>query len=137
MPKKQVSFEPENENIINDEEMINNDNYLAEMTPTTVVDPVFIDEQERLLFSESKYGEDMINFLNSDLGRLIRGSAKHDMNEALNGMKDTAPWRKQRMQKFQNQYRVAESLVAYCAEIIQRGEHAFTALENHRNKEET
>ena len=111
------SFEPE----------VHERNYLEALS-TSDVDVEFLDDIERALFSEARMGEEVMGFLNTDAGRMIRTLVKTDVIDNVQTLKTTAPWRKKKITELQNKIRQGEMLLFYLADVIQRGEVAYMQL---------
>ena len=102
-------------------------NYL-DVLSTVNRDINFIDESEQLLFSEARMGQEVLGFLNTEAGRLMRALIKEDVIDCTSQLKTTRPWRKRRIEELQSRIRQGETILFYLADIIQRGEHAYAQM---------
>lgn len=97
--------------------------------------PEFINQHEQTLFAEAMLGEEAINFLNSDLGKVLRGYALQQMAECKNELLRTPWWRFLKIQRLQFEARVAEQFLRFIAEALTNGESAYQQLKEMRTKE--
>ena len=88
-----------------------------------------LDPTSRTFFAEAALGQDAIEFIATDLGRYMVGCAKQDAEDAHQKLKNTAPWRRRRIQQLQNDIRCAEQFVLYIRDLIIRGKGAEIALD--------
>lgn len=117
--KEDLSFEP----TITDENFID----AMDADPTQ---PIFANETEKVLFHQAKYGTDVLDFLNTEAGRMIRTLVKEDIRENTAKLKAVSPWRKRRITELQNQIKQGETWLYYLADLIHRGEHAYLQLQS-------
>lgn len=117
--KEELSFEP----TVTDENFID----LLDADPTQ---PIFANETEKALFLQAKYGTDVLDFLNTEAGRMIRTLVKEDIRDNTMKLKSVAPWRKRRITELQNKIQQGETWLFYLADLIQRGEHAYIQLQS-------
>ena len=103
---------------------------------TEEVELRFLNDEHKALFLQAKYGIEVQDFLNTDAGFLIRSLARADAVRYTQMLKTTNPWRRRRVTELQNKIAVAESLLAYLADLLQRGEEAAMLLNNIDNNEE-
>ena len=87
-----------------------------------------LDDVEKALMIESAMGNDVINFLNTEAGRVLRSEVRQDMLAAQAELTRVAPWRKRRIQQLQNRVKQGESFMGYLATMVLRGEHAYIQL---------
>lgn len=86
--------------------------------------PQFINRQEEALFAEAMLGQNAIDFLNSDLGRLLRGYALQELMICQEKLLKTPFWRWRKIIKLQQRAAVAQQFVQFVYEAIQHGEVA-------------
>jgi hypothetical protein len=87
------------------------------------------------IIAEHDIGEKAKEFVVSDLGRFIDGRSKQDFEEAKLSLLKLDPFKFDTLQSLQNEIasiqhtaKVAEGLILYIAEAIQRGEQALHKL---------
>jgi len=97
--------------------------------------PEFLSREEEGLFAEALLGNEAIAFLNSDLGRVIRGYAMHERAEAKEALLTVWPWRKRKIQQLQNKAAVAGQFLDFIAEAVMRGEIAHQGLKQLRDQQ--
>lgn len=90
--------------------------------------PAFLSREEEELFAHALLGEEAITFLNSDLGRLLRGYALQQRQEAAEALLKVPVWRKRKIQQLQFQAAVAEQFLGFIQEAINNGEAAHQGL---------
>lgn len=93
-----------------------------------------VDAEDRLLEENpllrvAVFGEQIRDFLQTEIGDYLLKQAQHDADEAMNKLKNTSPWRRRRIQELQNDIRVAENFIHWLASAMQAGEQATTQLE--------
>ena len=88
-----------------------------------------LDPTSRTFLAEVALGEEAREFVNSDLGKYMIGCAKQDADDAYQKLKDTAAWRRRRIQQLQNEIRCAEQFVFYLRDLVIRGKAAEIALD--------
>ena len=93
---------------------------------------IFRGNDDRLLIAESMLGEDAAEFVKSDLGRYLIGRANQEIEDAVELLKKTASWRRNRIAQLQHNIRVAESAKEWILECIVSGKTALAALERRR-----
>jgi len=101
----------------------------------TTFDTVFEDmtERERVLFAEAKLGMDVEHFLKSDVGRLLRGRAAQEIEEAKIELLECNPdtfFGRRRIKKLQNKAQLANQFMSWCAEAITGGRNAEIQLQD-------
>lgn len=77
--------------------------------------------ESHTLFAEAVLGRDAVDFFTSELGRCMVGFAKQDLDEALQKLRKTSPWRWRRIQQLQNEVELAERFLLYVRDLIIRG----------------
>ena len=107
------------------------------MTPSEITEesltPSFLSQEEQELYAEAVLGKDAIDFLNSDLGRVIRGYAIAQREEAKEALLKVPSWRKRKIQQLQFKAAVADQFLAFIREAIVRGEMAIHGLNQVRS----
>lgn len=93
--------------------------------------PQFLNEEEEALFAEVVLGDEAVTFLNSDLGRALRGYALQRREEAKEALlaadMDTHEGRQQ-IKAAQFQAAVANQFLQFVQEALSRGEMAHQQL---------
>ena len=82
----------------------------------------------RLLLAEIDIGEDVAQFLTSQLGRYIIGRVNAEIAEANDKLKTTFPLRWRRIMQLQNEIWKREALKIYLVEAIRSGRSALLEL---------
>jgi len=105
----------------------------AELTPQ------FLDDEERNLFAQAKLGEDAVRFLDSDLGRVLRGYAMQRCAEAKEALISNAadPETDQGRQIIRDarfQAAVAGQFLEFVQEALTTGEVAYESLRQRRDE---
>ena len=103
----------------------------AEDTPTA-----FINEAERALFHEAKLGEDAKDFLDSPLGKLLKGRAILEIEDAQAALLTVEPEDVATIRKLQFKAAVARQFVSWLADAVANGDQAFEQLEEMRHYHE-
>lgn len=83
----------------------------------------------RGLYAAAAIGKDAEEFVRSELGRTVLGMAKQDAAEAMNDLKKTSPFMFWKVQRLQNEIRIAEQFEKWLVEIITEGAQALHQLE--------
>lgn len=104
----------------------------SEVTEDTLT-PSFLSDEEQALFSEAILGKDAVDFMNSDLGRVLRGYAAQNIEEAKEALLKTPSWRKRKIQQLQFKAAVASQFLDFVREAVVRGEMAIHGLNQLRN----
>ena len=105
---------------------------LSEVTEQTLT-PAFLSQEEQALYAEAVLGKDAVDFLNSDLGRVLRGYAMQHIEEAKTALLTTPSWRKRKIQRLQFKAAVASQFLTFIKEAVVRGEVALQGLSQMRN----
>lgn len=92
-------------------------------------------EREKALYATAILGEDAIDFLQTELGQLLRGKALQKRHAALQALAKTPYWRKRKIQRLQFEIAVAEQFLSFVQEAITSGQAAQKALELESVKE--
>lgn len=107
------------------------------MTPSEVTDeiltPAFLSQAEQELYAEAVLGKDAVDFLNSELGRVLRGYALHQREEAKEALLKVPSWRKRKIQQLQFKAAVADQFLAFIRDAVVRGEMALQGLNQMRS----
>jgi hypothetical protein len=99
--------------------------------PTGTDSILFMDEDERALFTEARLGEEAHAFLRSDLGQLMLARAKEQVEVAkdeLLAIKPWSPFARRKLQQAQFNVAVAKQFPRWLAEVIQHADEAFQQL---------
>jgi hypothetical protein len=100
----------------------------------------FVDQAEREIFARFKMGEDVRDFLQSDVGRYLHGRAKQQLEESKVDALDVDPdgWRsffvRRKLRQIRLRAEVARSFMKWCADAIIDGNHAARELDEYREK---
>ena len=96
-------------------------------------------EQEpdgRLLLAETDLGEDVAQFLQSDLGRYMIGRVNIEISEFNGKLKTTFPLRWRKVMRLQNEIWKRERFKVYLLEAIQSGRSALAELSQRQSEAE-
>ena len=104
----------------------------SEVTHETLT-PAFLSQEEQELYAEAVLGKDAVDFLNSELGRVLRGYALQHIEEAKTALLTVPTWRKRKIQQLQFKAAVAEQFLAFIREAVMRGETALQGLNQMRS----
>lgn len=99
--------------------------------------PEFLNAEEEAMFAEFLMGEEAITFLNSNLGRLMRGFAeqqKEAAKDAVLSANPCTPWGRRRIKKHQFEAAVADQFLGFIAEALQSGKVAEENLKQMRDQ---
>lgn len=88
-----------------------------------------MDDTTRTLFTEARLGWDAIEFLNSDLGRLLAGRAEMQIQEAKEALLEVDINSPKEILQLQNKAAIASQFVQWIAEAITNGDASLAALE--------
>lgn len=106
-------------------------------TPTLPSDIEFVNEQEREYFAEAVIGEEVRQFLVSDVGRYLHGRAKQEYDRCRDEMFDLDPYTPEGKAKYLNlkaDAAAAAHFMRWCVDAISRGDQAATMLETYREE---
>jgi hypothetical protein len=81
------------------------------------------------LIAEAILGKDAEEFINSELGQYMVGSAEQEAHEAYEALKKVLPWRRRKIQELQNKIWLAEHFKEWLAELVTAGKQAMDALD--------
>jgi len=101
------------------------------------ITPEFLSREEEELFAEASLGVEAIRFLNSDLGRIMRGYALQEVEECkekLLSVKPWTPWGKRKIFALQQRAAVANQFISFVKEALMRGQIAELSLKNLRDQ---
>ena len=115
-----TSFEP-------DEGSVDHENF-GEQLSVAPIDVGHLSMEEQALFAEAQMGQDAIDIMNSDVGRVIRSMIKYDVRGKTATLVSVPWWRQRKIRALQNDIRNGESFLSYIADIIERGEMAYLQL---------
>jgi len=101
----------------------------AELTPH------FLNKLEEELFAEVLLGDEAITFLNSDLGRVLRGYALQEVEEAKTALLTCPWWNKRKLQRLQFKAAVANQFLGFVQEALVRGRVAESNLKAMRTEQ--
>lgn len=73
-------------------------------------------------------GQQVEDFLRSDIGDYLLEQAKREEREALELLKRVHPWRRRRIQQLQNQIAVVERVQVWLADAIHSGHAALELI---------
>ena len=90
--------------------------------------PEFLNRSQEELFAYVSLRHEAIVFLNSDLGRVLRGMAIQRKEHAKEEFLKTPLWRKRKLAKLQWEAAVADQFLVFIQEVLQSGEAAEEAI---------
>jgi len=96
--------------------------------------PQFLSRAEEELFAEVMLGDEAITFLNSDLGKVLRGFAEQEKDRAKEALATAPLWRKRKLQQLQFDYAVANQFLSFVQEALVRGKVAEQNLTSMREQ---
>lgn len=105
--------------------------------PTMPSDLEFVNDQEREFFAEAVIGEEIRQFLTSDIGRYLHGRAKQEYDRCRDAMFDCDPYTpegKREWTKLKREAGSASHFMRWCVEAMTRGDQAEVMLENYREE---
>lgn len=88
-------------------------------------------DSEKRLYATVQVGDQVRQFLHSDVGRLLHGRAKQDIEEATKQLPDcnVDSWfGRRKFKKLQFQIEVAQQFERWCADAIIDGDNALKEL---------
>uniref|UniRef100_UPI0026174BB5 hypothetical protein n=1 Tax=uncultured Halomonas sp. TaxID=173971 RepID=UPI0026174BB5 len=98
--------------------------------------PEFLNAEEEALFAEFMLGEEAIRFLNSDLGRVMRGFAlmrREEAKEAILHADPDAEDGRQKIKAAQFQAAVADQFLTFVQDALSAGDMAEQNLKQMRD----
>jgi copper homeostasis protein CutC len=81
------------------------------------------------LVKSAVLGSQVEQFLETDIGKYLVGRAENQAAEAMDMLKRTAPWRKNRIQQLQNAVLTAENFQKWLGEAYSEGLHSLHTIE--------
>jgi len=96
------------------------------------LDDLVVTDRERLLIAEGRMGIEVERFLKSEVGRLLHGRAKQEIEEAkaeLMGCDPNTFWGRRKIKKLQNRALIAQWFMSWCVEAIMDGRNAEIQLQ--------
>jgi len=96
--------------------------------------PQFLSRAEEELFAEVMLGDEAVTFLNTDLGRVLRGYAMQEMEKAKDALASVPAWRTRKIRKLQFDYAVANQFLSFVQEALVRGKVAEQNLTSMREQ---
>ena len=75
------------------------------------------------------FGKEVEFFLNTPLGKYLVKRSEDEADLAMDMLKRTSPWRKNRIYYLQNRIKVAESFQQWLADAVMDGQQALNILE--------
>ena len=106
--------------------------------PTLPSSIEFVNEQERAYFAEAVLGEEVRQFVASDVGRYLHGRAKGEYDRCRDLMFDLDPYTpegKREFLKLKREAAAASHFMRWCVEAITLGDQAATMLETYREEQ--
>jgi hypothetical protein len=97
--------------------------------------PQFLNKVEEELYAEVLLGDEAISFLNSDLGRVLRGYAIQEVEEAKTALLTCPWWNKRKLQRLQFRAAVANQFLGFIQEALIRGRVAESNLKAMRTEQ--
>ena len=99
--------------------------------------PEFLNAEEEALFAQATLGEEVIRFLNSDLGRVMRGYAQQEVADAKNALLHADPLTPEGQKIIRDaQFKaaVANQFLGFIQEITNASEGAYQQLRQMRDQ---
>lgn len=90
--------------------------------------PQFLSDEEKALFAEALLGQEAIAFLDSDLGRVLRGMAIQRREDAKEAMLSVSPDDEREIRRCQFEAAVAGQFLGFIQEVLTTSEAAEQAL---------
>jgi len=100
-----------------------------------VFDLEFVDDKEREYFATARLGEDFETFIRSEVGQLLHGRAKLELDAVKDQLLDCNPhsfFGRRKIQKLQNRAQQARWFIRWCYDAIYDGKNAATLLTEYR-----
>lgn len=92
-----------------------------------------LDPATRTLLAEVDLGQQMNEFVRSDIGKHLIGCIQHEVWTAQESLSAVSPWRFFKVQELQNRVWRAKFMLAWISELLAGGKSAQSAL----NEQET
>jgi len=99
----------------------------------------FVDQREREFFARAQLGQQVLDFLASNVGRYLHGRAKNELEQAQVDALECNPdsfFGRRKLKKIRHRADVARSFMTWCADAIQDGEVAYQELKQYREGDE-
>lgn len=96
--------------------------------------PQFLSEEEEALFAEAMMRQEAIDFLNSNLGRLLRGMALQDVEDAKSALLGADPDDSKSIRDIQFKAAVASQFLRFIQEVLNQGKSAEASLRQLRDE---
>ena len=97
----------------------------------------FLDERERLYFAQAELGERVIEWLNSPVGKYVRGCAAQEIEEIRDALEKCNPnsiFGRRKIRRLQDDAKAARLVLQWLTEAIQEGENAYQQLKEYRDE---
>lgn len=91
--------------------------------------PDFIDEEEAQLFAIARLGMETQHFFNSEVGRLMLGYAKQEINHHAMALLDVDPSDTEKVNEHRFKAGVARLFISFVNEAINSGSAAYQQLD--------
>lgn len=102
-------------------------------------EPTFIDAQEQKYFAQARIGDEVRSWLNSDVGRYLRGCARLELEGVRDEMEQIStellwmrPFTRRKLKRLQVRAEAARLFTQWCAEAMMDGDFAAKQLETYR-----
>jgi hypothetical protein len=109
--------------------------------PTQLFEGIeFVNEQERIYFSEAVLGEEAQQFLSSSVGRFLWGCAKSEYDRCRDRIFEIDPYTPEGKREYEQMKAdawAAQHFIQWCVEAIDRGNQAETMLERSAEERES
>lgn len=92
----------------------------------------FIDQKQKELFQQARFGQQVVDFLNADIGRYLNGVAIQEMEIAKQKMADLKPGDSRFKNKYavlKLEYEIAFRFTKWLAEAVDTGYYAEKQIE--------
>ena len=97
----------------------------------------FVDEKERLYFAQAKLGEEVHQFLRSDVGRYLHGCAMQEVEELRDALEKCNPaslFGRRKIKRLQQDAKAARLFMRWMTEAINTGEAAYQQIKEYRDE---
>jgi hypothetical protein len=94
----------------------------------------FLDQDEKALFHSAMFREELIDFLESELGQLIRAFAQSELRQCKQELLQVRPWRKRKISAIQQRAAVAQQQLNFFARVLTEGELAYQAIKQYQSE---
>lgn len=96
--------------------------------------PQFLSEEEEALFAEAMMRQEAIDFLNSNLGRLLRGMAIQEVEAAKDKLLEVQPDDVEKIRSLHFKAAVANQFLRFLQEVLNQGKSAEASLQQLRDE---